>query len=175
MSNESELLRAAMFAAQKHTRQRRKDKARSPYINHPLTVASILANEAGVTDLATLQTALLHDTVEDTPTSFTELTTVFGNEVAALVAEMTDDKNLPSSQRKALQIEHASELSPKAALVKIADKIANLRDIALNQPRGWTRERCRRYFDWAQAVVQGIPCDNQILLDLFTAIIQKKP
>lgn len=175
MNNEAELLRAALFAARKHTHQRRKDQDRSPYINHPLAVAAILSAEAGITDLATLQAALLHDTVEDTATTLEELATVFSPEIASLVAEMTDDKKLPSDRRKALQIEHAPELSAKASVVKIADKIANLRDIAVSIPRGWTRQRCRTYFEWAQAVVAQIPYRPAALLALFEEVIVRKP
>ena len=175
MNTEGELMRAAVFAARKHRNQRRKDQARSPYINHPLDVAAILANEAGINDLATLQAALLHDTVEDTATTLAEIAADFGAEVANLVAEMTDDKTLPSRRRKSLQIEHAPTLSAKASVVKIADKIANLRDIAANQPRGWTRQRCRTYFDWALAVVDQIPHRPPALLALFKEVISRKP
>ena len=175
MSIESEILRATQFAARKHTRQRRKDLAHSPYINHPIAVAAILSVEAGISDLATLQAALLHDTVEDTDTSIEDLKGEFGAEVAGLVAEMTDDKDLPSDQRKALQIEHAPSLSEKACLVKIADKIANLRDVALAKPRGWSQKRCTEYFDWAQAVVNRIPHRHPILQKLFEEVCARNP
>ena len=168
-----ELIRAAQFAASRHSTQRRKDKARSPFINHPLAVAAILSVEAGIADLATLQAALLHDTVEDTDTSLAELSRDFGEEVALLVEEMTDDKTLPSPRRKAQQIEHAPQLSPKASQIKMADKIANLRDIAISKPRGWTRGRCRVYFDWAKAVVDRIPHRHPVLVELCSEVLAK--
>ena len=137
----ADLLKAADFAAKKHRDQRRKDSAMSPYINHPIGVAHILTDEGGVTDLAVLQAALLHDTVEDTDTSFEEIEEHFGREVRDLVAEVTDDKRLPYAERKRLQIVNAPKKSPKAKLVKLADKLYNLRDLSRETPRGWSDER----------------------------------
>src|SRR5437016_2841167 len=82
--------------------------------------------DAGVDDENTLVAAILHDTVEDTETSFEELKERFGLLIAETVAEVTDDKSLPKPKRKALQIEHAPHLSRHAKLVKLADKICNL-------------------------------------------------
>jgi guanosine-3',5'-bis(diphosphate) 3'-pyrophosphohydrolase len=124
------LLRALAFAADRHRGQRRKDVDASPYINHPIAVAQALAEIGGVVDAATLVAALLHDTVEDTDTTLDEIEAWFGAEVRGLVAEVTDDKSLPKQRRKELQVEHAPHRSPKARLVKIADKLANLRDVA---------------------------------------------
>lgn len=101
----ADLLKAADFAAKKHKNQRRKDSEQSPYINHPIGVAHILTEEGGVKDVSVLITALLHDTVEDTDTSFEEIELHFGREVADLVAEVTDDKSLPYGERKRLQVE----------------------------------------------------------------------
>jgi len=64
-----EILRAVHFAADRHRDQRRKDVGGSPYINHPIEVAEILARIGGISDLAVLQAAILHDTIEDTETS----------------------------------------------------------------------------------------------------------
>ena len=94
------LLIAAAFAAEKHANQRRKDRARTPYINHPLAVARVLAEEGGVKDSRILAAALLHDTLEDTDTTLRELEREFGKRVALLVAEVTDDKALPEQVRK---------------------------------------------------------------------------
>ena len=150
------VLEAAAFAAGKHRMQRRKDAEASPYINHPLALAHLLANEAAITDPVVLASALLHDTVEDTKTSVEELRVVFGAEIAATVAEVTDDKDLPSEERKRLQIEKASSKSDAAKLVKLADKTCNLRDIAVTPPADWSIERRREYFEWARNVVSGL-------------------
>jgi guanosine-3',5'-bis(diphosphate) 3'-pyrophosphohydrolase len=150
------VIRAAAFAAHKHRDQRRKDAGATPYINHPLGLARILAAEGGVSDVATLCAALLHDTIEDTETTPEELEGQFGAEIRRIVEEVTDDKALPKADRKRLQIEHAPHLSNKAKLVKLADKISNLRDVAHAPPRGWPLERRQEYFDWAKRVIDGL-------------------
>ena len=155
MDNLTDLLVAIHFAAQKHRDHRRKDLEASPYINHPIEVAEVLARVAGITELAILQTAILHDTVEDTETTVEELELIFGAEVSRMVAEVTDDKSLAKQERKRLQVEHAPALSHGAKLVKIADKICNVRDIAYSAPQGWSDERRLEYFSWAAEVVAG--------------------
>ena len=151
----AELLRAATFAADKHRDQRRKDAEASPYINHPLSVAHLLAHDGGVRDASLLVAALLHDTVEDTETTPHELEEAFGPGVRAIVDEVTDDKSLPKNQRKALQIEHAPLASVAAKQLKIADKICNIRDIADCPPTDWSESRKAEYLSWTEHVVHG--------------------
>lgn len=101
------LLRAIEFAAEKHRDQRRKGVDASPYINHPIGVAAMIANIGGVQDATVLLAAVLHDTIEDTCTTQEELEKLFGREVLDVVIEVTDDKRLPKPERKLLQVEHA--------------------------------------------------------------------
>ncbi len=158
MSTDDDLalvLKAADFAAVKHRDQRRKN-GDIPYINHPLGVARILREAGGIRDGATLAAALLHDTVEDTRTSPEELEREFGAKIAGIVAEVTDDKKLPKVERKRLQIKHARVMSAEARLVKLADKIYNLRDLADRPPRSWDLERIQGYFCWAYHVVRSM-------------------
>jgi guanosine-3',5'-bis(diphosphate) 3'-pyrophosphohydrolase len=157
------LLGATRFAASKHRDQRRKDAKASPYINHPIAVAELLARVGRVTDSAILAAALLHDTIEDTKTRYPELVEAFGTKVAELVQEVTDNKRLHKKTRKRLQVEHAPHLSKGARLVKLADKICNLRDIVSSPPADWTVARKREYFDWAKAVVNGMRPVNAAL------------
>jgi len=161
------LLRATAFAAHKHRNQRRKDLEMSPYINHPIAVAMVLAGEGGIRDAAILAAALLHDTIEDTETTPEELTAAFGAEVAGIVLEVTDDKRLPKAERKRLQIEHAATASPQAKLVKLGDKICNLRDIVATPPHDWSEARKREYFLWASQVVAGCRGVNPRLEQVF--------
>ena len=114
MNSSTLIIKAASFAAYKHRNQRRKDADASPYINHPLGLASVLTEEGEVIDTATICAALLHDTIEDTDTSAIELEREFGAEICALVLEVTDVKSLPKAERKLAQIEHASYISDKA-------------------------------------------------------------
>lgn len=119
-------------------------------------VAHILTDLGKVTDLAVIQAALLHDTVEDTDTTLDEIKEHFGDEVARIVDEVTDDKSLPKMERKRLQIEHAPHASHKAKLVKLADKLYNLRDLQRATPTGWSNERIQEYFVFAYNVVAGL-------------------
>lgn len=170
-----QLLKALAFAAEKHRDQRRKDAEASPYINHPIELANLLANKGGIEDLVVLKAAVLHDTIEDTETTMDELVKLFGREVADVVLEVTDDKSLAKARRKELQIEHAGHTSPKAALVKLADKICNLRDLAASPPADWPVERVQEYFDWAKAVVGRLPKVNERLLAAFNEAYAKNP
>jgi guanosine-3',5'-bis(diphosphate) 3'-pyrophosphohydrolase len=150
------IVRALEFAALKHRDQRRKDAQASPYINHPIALANVLVSEGGVDDPVVLSAALLHDTVEDTQTTTAELREAFGDKIAAIVGEVTDDKNLVKAERKRLQIEHAAHISREAKLVKLADKICNVRDVANHPPAKWDLTRRREYFEWAKAVVDQL-------------------
>ena len=161
------IIKAARFAADKHRMQRRKDADASPYINHPIAVADLLANECGVSDPVVLCAALLHDTIEDTDTSEKELRAAFGDEITDVVLEVTDDKTLAKPLRKRLQIEHARHASPRAKLVKLADKTCNLRDMAATPPADWSAQRRAEYFDWAGEVVAGLRGSNTRLEERF--------
>ncbi|HEY9067526.1 MAG TPA: HD domain-containing protein [Burkholderiaceae bacterium] len=168
-------MRAAALAATKHRDQRRKDPEASPYVNHPIELARILTEEGGVTDTATLCAALLHDTLEDTETTPSELTAAFGPVVAGVVSEVTDDKSLPKAERKRLQVEHAAQISRRAKLVKLADKIANLRDVANSPPPDWPLERRQEYFDWAKDVIDRLRGVHPRLEAVFDAAYRTRP
>ena len=118
-------------------------------------MATILATRGGITDLLILTAAVLHDTIEDTETTPEELEAHFGREVRALVAEVTDDKNLPKAQRKRLQVEHAASSSANAKVIKLGDKIANVQDVTRSPPADWSVERRREYLDWTEQVLAG--------------------
>ena len=163
----SRLLQAATFAADKHRDQRRKDIEASPYINHPLAVAGLLADTGSITDIELLIAAVLHDTVEDTATTIDELSERFGESISKLVAEVTDDKSLSKEQRKQLQVENAPHKSDRAKQLKIADKTCNIRDINLESPANWDHERKRQYFVWAERVVDGCRGINAALEQAF--------
>ena len=175
MTDIAKILSAASFAAQRHRDQRRKDEAASPYINHPLALACLLSHDGGVTDEATLCAALLHDTVEDTETTRAELEEKFGIEVADIVAEVTDDKTLLKAERKRLQVEHAAHISRKAQLVKLADKICNLRDVADSPPAGWPLQRRQEYFDWGKEVIDQLRGASPALEAVFDETYKLRP
>jgi len=165
------VMRAADFAARRHTNQRRKGGAREPYINHLMEVASLLSDATNGTDAVLVAAGLLHDTLEDTATEYEELEALFGAEVASIVAEMTDDKSLPKAERKRLQIVHAPQASLRARLGKIADKTSNVRSIVGSPPDDWDSARSIEYVEWAVQVVAGCRGLNAALEREFDAAV----
>jgi (p)ppGpp synthase/HD superfamily hydrolase len=148
-----QIVAAARFAAERHAGHRRKGRTAEPYVNHLLEVAELLARTAGALDTNLIVAALLHDTIEDVGVTREELAERFGEDVAALVAEVTDDKSLPKEARKALQIENAPKKSPRAQALSTADKITNIRSVVTSPPANWSFERRVEYVRWARQVV----------------------
>jgi (p)ppGpp synthase/HD superfamily hydrolase len=159
------IMRAADFAASKHTKQKRKGEEAEPYLNHLIEVATLVAEATDGHPDAVIA-ALLHDVVEDQDVKIEEIVDLFGPTVASLVAEVTDDKTLLKHERKNAQIAHAPHKSPDAATIKIADKTANLLAIAKSPPP-WPKERKLTYVEWARAVVSGLPFKASGLLARF--------
>ena len=157
MKNDIQRLTEAFnFAAQSHKNQRRKNPEKEPYINHPVIVAAILAEHTGGKDTNLIIAGTLHDTVEDVGVTFEQIEEKFGKDVADLVREVTDDKSLPKERRKELQIEHAAHASPRAKILKLADKTANLEDQLKLTPEGWSQQRVDEYFNWSKRVVDQV-------------------
>lgn len=150
------VITALTFAAARHRDQRRKGSARAPYVNHLIDILDLLWNTGGVRDATVLTAAVLHDSVEDTATRPEEIEAGFGRAVRDLVMEVTDDKSLPKEVRKQLQVEHAPHLSANARLIKLADKISNVRDVADDPPPDWGAARRREYALWALRVASGM-------------------
>ncbi len=165
--NANLVIKAAVYAAEKHKYQRRKGFNQVPYINHPLKVALML-DECDEHDDNILIAAILHDVIEDTDASYEEISREFNKEVADLVIEVTDDKELPYAIRKELQVKGAPALSENAKKIKIADKICNIRDI-VNYPLDWSTERKLSYLEWAKQVVSGCRNVNALLEAAFDA------
>jgi len=165
------ILKAIRFSAEKHNAQRRKDAKSSPYINHPIQVAETLWRVGDVREVNLLVAAILHDTIEDTNTTKEEIKKEFGDEVLELVLEVTDDKSLPKQTRKQLQVEHVPRKSDKAKLLKLADKINNIRDIIKSPPGDWSLERRREYLLWTEKVVAGLRGVNPKLESLYDELL----
>lgn len=169
------ILRAVAFAAHKHRDQRRKDKDASPYINHPIQLAKVLWEEGGVRDAEVIAAALLHDTLEDTETTLQELRGEFGEDIAEIVLEVSDIQWIRKQVRKRLQVARARYSSEQARLVKLADKICNLRDMSAHPPAGWPLERKQQYFDWAKEVVDRLRGTHAVLEQKFDEVYALKP
>jgi guanosine-3',5'-bis(diphosphate) 3'-pyrophosphohydrolase len=171
--NITRLLHALDYAARKHTGQCRKGApGTTPYINHPIDVTHLLAEVGNIRDEDVLVASILHDTVEDTDATPEELERLFGPNVRRMVEEVTDDKNLPKAERKRLQIQHAPQLSPGAALIRLADKCSNVRDIHEAPPADWPPSRILDYLSWAEKVIAACPPVNPALEALFRERVQ---
>jgi guanosine-3',5'-bis(diphosphate) 3'-pyrophosphohydrolase len=168
-----EICSGIRFAAEKHRFQTRKNIEKTPYISHPIGVAYNLMGTGEVRETSVIIGALLHDTVEDTQTTFEEIESKFGKQVANLVREVTDDKSLAKEARKRLQVINASHKSKGAAQIKLADKLFNLNDLYNNPPSDWTQARIDRYYEWAQSVIDRLPVANDKLYDAVEEIINQ--
>ena len=167
------ILKCLKFAATRHKDQRRKGADSSPYINHPIDVASRIWNTGKLYDINVVCAALLHDTVEDTEATFEELEKEFGKTICDLVREVTDDKSLPKARRKELQIEHAREISFEAKHIKIADKTSNIEDIRLSPPPDWSHERLQEYLAWSKKVIEQVRGVNKSMEEEYDKVLTK--
>jgi len=135
-ANEAMLNRAYVYAMKAHGNQKRASGA--PYFSHPLEVAAILAEMR--LDDATIATALLHDTIEDTDVTRTEIDTMFGPEIGTLVDGLTKIKKLDLVTKKAEQAENFRKLllaissDIRVLLVKLADRLHNMRTLEHMKP-----------------------------------------
>ena len=150
------VLRAADAAARWHVHQRRKGAAEEPYINHLLEVATLVAEATDGKDPDLVIAALLHDAIEDQEVPRGVIAQAFGEGVANLVEEVTDEKNLEKQERKRLQVEHSHKKSLRAKILKLADKTSNLRAIAASPPPDWSVKRRLEYVEWARKVSEGL-------------------
>lgn len=164
-------MKAAVYSAEMHKYQRRKGFNQVPYINHPLKVAELLS-EYGESEEDLLIAAILHDVIEDTDATAEEIVNLFGQNICNIILEVTDDKELPYSIRKELQIKHAPGLSVSAKKLKIADKICNIIDI-VSYPLDWSTERKLSYLEWAEQVVNGCAGVNQELETYFSQVLDE--
>ena len=153
------VMQAADAAARWHVHQRRKGAAQEPYMTHLLEVASLVTQATGGAEPNVVIAALLHDAIEDQEVSAETIANQFGQEVADIVLEVTDDKSLPKQERKQKQVETANQKSREAKFVKLADKTSNLRTIAISPAANWSFERRIEYIEWSKSVVEGLRGD----------------
>lgn len=173
MENTAKLLAAIKYAADQHRDQRRKGAHQPPYINHPIEVCEQVVRVGKINDTNILLAAVLHDTIEDTDTTPEDIEKMFGTRVSEIVLELTDDKDLPKAERKQKQIEHAPHLSIEAKCVKLSDKISNIREIGVDPPADWDKQRKLDYVAWGEKVVDaGLRGVNANLEKLFDETVQ---
>jgi GTP diphosphokinase / guanosine-3',5'-bis(diphosphate) 3'-diphosphatase len=167
MSEWLRVLKAADAAARWHVHQRRKGAAQEPFINHLIEVAMLAADATGGGDSNLVMAALLHDAIEDCKVTKPLIAEMFGDDVASLVGEVTDDTSLPKEVRKRKQVETSPNKSPRAKILKLADKTSNLRAIAASPPANWSIDRRKEYVEWSREVVRGLRGISQRLEDEF--------
>lgn len=149
------ITKALDYASQKHIKQKRKNKEETPYINHLIDVMDILVQHK-VKSKKAIVGAILHDVIEDTDGNYKEIENIFSKKIADIVLECSDDKTLPKVDRKIKQIEEASKKSKNAKLVKIADKISNIKSLKNEAPSTWSVERLVGYLVWSKKVVENL-------------------
>lgn len=123
------LNKAIIFAVKRHTGQTRKG-TNIPYITHPLETLAILNSMRA--DMYLLSAGVLHDVLEDTDTTKEELIDLFGEEIAELVNEHTEDKNKSWDERKKHGIKELEEATKRMKMLVMADKVSNLRNLLID-------------------------------------------
>ncbi|MFG1350481.1 HD domain-containing protein [Xanthobacter autotrophicus] len=163
----TELTRALAFAAEAHANQRRKGAAQEPYINHLIEVLDLVARATEGDDTDLLIAATLHDVVEDTSLSAAEVAAAFGERVASIVVENSDDMSLPKDERRRHRITTMADKSQAARIVKMADVISNLRAIVVSPPAGWSADRKLGYLEGCRQLIDAGRGANATLEALF--------
>jgi hypothetical protein len=148
------LTRALAFAAEAHRNHRRKGASQEPYINHLIEVLDLVTSVED-SDMDVLIAALLHDVLEDTRTGYDELVATFGERVARIVQENSDDMTLPKPERRRARLAGIGKKSREARLVKLADIISNLRAIVISPPAGWSNDRRLGYLESCRNLVDA--------------------
>jgi HD domain len=170
------LTKALLFAAEAHRNQRRKGAAQEPYLNHLIEVLDLVVQATGDTDMDMVIAALLHDVVEDTPTTYEDVATTFGDRVAEIVRENSDNMSLSKAERRRARIAAMALKSREARIVKMADLISNLRAIATSPPAGWSPERKLGYLEGCRELVdaaRGTEASIERLFDETAADVER--
>jgi (p)ppGpp synthase/HD superfamily hydrolase len=162
---------AAELAARRHNGMARKGRGSEPYINHLAEVANLLSAATEGADAELVAAGWLHDSIEDTETTREELAQKFSERIASLVVECTDDMSLPKPERRRPQVVNASHKSPGAKLIKIADKVSNIRARILPGPTAEERDDLVDYTNWAEQVVAGCRGGNAWLDNTFVETV----
>lgn len=117
----------------------------------------LVANVGGVEDVEVLIAAVLHDVLEDTPTSAAEVEERFGARVCRLVEALSDDKSLPRPRRRQITLEELPEMDSLAKVIKLADLSSNIKLL----PHTWTDQRKLEYLEWSEraATICSVECE----------------
>lgn len=156
-------MQALDFAAERHSAQRRKGPDAAPYVNHLIEVATLVANVGQVDDVEVLIAAVLHDVLEDTPTSADEVTERFGARVCRFVQALSDDKSLPRKRRREITLEELPEMEELVKVIKLADLSSNIKLL----PPNWSEDRKLEYLEWSERAATICSSACQALSDFY--------
>ncbi len=156
--------KALQFAAYRHRFSKTKNE--EPYINHLINVCSLLVETGGISDSEILITGILHDILEKTNTKASELTVLFGEKITALILELSDLGSETEKEKWENQLKKIDKLNSGAKVIKLADKIENVRYILSYPPKGWDMERRIIYLDWSEKIINALRGTN-IKLELY--------
>ena len=163
---------AIRFAAEKHGRQKVKG-TRNPYVVHLSNVAMelfIAAPHSPGFDLPfAVQVALLHDTIEDTPTTHTGLETTFGSDITDAVWALTKDPKMLVDYRLTDSLAKVRQCRKEVWAVKLADRITNLQP----PPAKWSRDHIREYLDDSIQILEALRGGNKFLEERLAAKIEE--
>lgn len=169
------ILAALGFAARKHRTQRKKELATPDDITQPIQLAHVLGVEGNIVDEQVIAAAILRDTIEETETTNEELRQHFGLTIAEVVEEVTNESGSSIQERNRRQLEKAPHISRRAKLIKLAEKICDLRDMADNPPPDLTTDQIRAYFDWSKEVVDCMRGISPSLEAAFDEVYARRP
>ena len=157
------LLEALDFAAERHSAQRRKGPDAAPYVNHLIEVATLLATVAQIDDVEVLIAAVLHDVLEDTPTTADEVSQRFGARVCRYVEALSDDKALPRRRRREITLEELPQMDALVKVVKLADLTSNIKLL----PPNWSEERKHEYLEWSEHAAKICEPESKALAEVY--------
>jgi (p)ppGpp synthase/HD superfamily hydrolase len=162
MNHTPQIKKAIQFAAKKHNGQLRKETEPLPYVTHLFSVALLVAEDGADDDVVTA--ALLHDTIEDTPTTREEIVNEFNERVATLVESVSEPKEhngqkLGWKERKTHYLAHLEDASDDAVLISLADKIDNIE----SKLEAFAKEGDALLKRWGQPIAEYIWYHGEVL------------
>lgn len=160
--SKSRLKKAIKFAKEKHGNQKRKFHDEL-YFEHPKRVVELLGQYTNDED--TLIAAYLHDTIEDTATTYEEILNEFGKNIADLVKELTSDKELASKMGKvAYLVDKMNGMSEKALIIKLCDRLDNVSGLSI-EPRDFTQKYASETRDILKNLRRNLSEDQKELIE----------
>jgi (p)ppGpp synthase/HD superfamily hydrolase len=144
--------RAMAFSAARHSGQHAEGMPERPFLEHLVEVATLVAEATSGNDPSAVAAALLHEVLARTETTHAELVSLFGQEIAAAVVELSDETSLAEDERRRRQSECAPTLSARAKIIRLADSTSNLWALASETGDSWPRDRRRAYLAWIATV-----------------------